>query len=513
MAYQYPSEEEVLYGIPMPEVEDELILIHPEHVGGSVYRYMAQQQTVRNYYTYLKALEEAGFTKIGGVDKPEGRSVITATYQKGNRVVGTNYNFFWRRINLTFQFWPELPYTGTELYQEIPALPGAGLPEDVGANNYMLTAKNTTKADYDSYLSTLENAGFTLFANNGDEGLGGHVYNASYIKDNISISVTHFVRTETTYVSAVKDLPFSDHLHYDPDEVAVNPDGAKTTLHMPEHYIAGGSTFIIQLKSGHFIIQDGGLPNETRYLLDYLEELSGGSKPIIDAWFITHPHRDHTGVLLNMAFEEGHAERVIVEGIYFNEPSGPVVDFDCGARGDVQSLHEVSKILKRSTGANPQIYRTRTGERYYFNDVTAEMIFAQEQLPKEAYSGDVNDSSTWALFIIEGQKVLLGGDGDVGGMAKIMEIYPGEYLDSDVFSSLHHCHNTTDKFTDYFMKKTILVTCKFEPQMHKAQNDHLRDIAEEWFLYGEGTRILTFPYRVGESKVREHNTWKYHQGN
>lgn len=511
MAYQYPSEEEVLYGIPMPEVEDELILIPPQHVGGSVYRFMAQQQTVRNYFAYLKQLEEAGFAKIGCVDKPDGRSVITATYQKGNRVVGTNYNFYWRRINLTFQFWSELPYTGAELYQEIPELPGADELEDVGANNYMLTACNASKADYDTYLLALEGAGYTLFTNNGKEGFDGHVYNASYVKDNISVSVTYFVRTATIYVSAVKDLPFSDKLIYNPDDVAMNPIGAKTTLHMPEHYLAAGSTFIIQLKNGHFLIQDGGMPRETLYLLDYLEELTGGKKPIIDAWFITHPHRDHTGVLLNMAFEEGHAERLIVEGIYFNEPSGPVADFDCGSRGDIQVIHEVSQILKTSAGENTPIYRPRTGERYYFNDVIAEIIFAQEQLPKEAYSGDVNDSSTWLMLVIEGQKVLLGGDGDTGGMDKIMRIYPGDYLDSDVFSSLHHCHNTTDKFTDYFRKTTVLVTCKTEPQMHPEQNGHLRESAEEWFLYGEGTRVLTFPYHVGESKVLAHKIWKYHE--
>ncbi len=509
MAYQYPTEEEVLRGIPVPDVDEDLIFIRHQHVGGTVYRYIEQQRSFRDYNTYIKKLEDAGFVKIGGVDKPEGRSVITATYQKGDRLVGTNYNFYWRRINLTFQICKELPYTGPELYSRIPPLSEADVPEDVGDNTYMLTAPNTDKSVYDAYRKTLEADGFTLFADNGN-GFDGNVYNAAYVKDNLSVSVTHLTRTSTTYVSAALDHPFSDKLIYNPNEVAANPADAKTTLHMPELYIFGGS-FIVRLKNGHFLIQDGGLPAETRYTLDYLEELAGGEKPIIDGWFITHPHRDHTGVLLNMAFEEGHADRIFVEGIYFNEPSGPVADFDCGSRADIQVIHEVSHILKTTKGTDTPIYRPRTGERYYFNDVTAEIIFAQEQLPKECYSGDVNDSSTWLMLLIEGQKVLLGGDGDTGGMDYIMKIYPGEYLDSDVFSSLHHCHNTTDKFTDYFKKKTVLVTCKTPPAMHPEENGHLRDVAEEWFLYGEGTRILSFPYRVGESQVLPHNTWKYHQ--
>ena len=89
----------------------------------------------------------------------------------------------------------------------------------------------------------------------------------------------------------------------------------------------------------------------------------------------------------------------------------------------------------------------------------------------------------------------------------------GEYLDCEVFSSLHHCHNTTIKFTDYFKKGTVLVTCKTEPQMHPEENGHLKDVSDEWFLQGEGTRILTFPYRVGESECRAHFDWKYHKEN
>ncbi len=511
MAYQYPTEEEVLNGIPMPEVDEDLILIAPEHVGGTVYRYMEQQRTIRDYYAYLNKLEDAGFVKIGGVDTPEGRSVITATYQKGDRVVGTNYNFYWRRINLTFQICKELPYTGEELYANIPPFPGAGDPEDVGANTYMLTAPNTTKTDFDAYRTTLETNGFKLVADN-ETGFGGNVFNASYQKDNLIISVTHLTRMATSYVSAALDQPFSDKLTYNSEEVAANPADAKTTLHMPELYFFGGS-FIVRLKNGHFLVQDGGMPVEMRYILDYLEELADGDKPIVDGWFITHPHRDHTGVLLNMAFEDGHADRIFVEGIYFNEPAGPVVDFDCGSRADVQVIYEVSRILKTTKGDHTPVYRPRTGERYFFNDVVAEILFAQEQLPKERYSGDINDSSTWLMLIIEGQKVLLGGDGDTGGMDYIMKIYPGVYLDCEVFSTLHHCHNTTNKFTDYFKKKTVLVTCKTPPAMHPEENGHLRDVADEWFLYGEGTRILTFPYHVGQSQVKDHNPWKYHQEN
>ena len=509
MEYHYPSEEEVFEGVPLPDVDEELVMIRAEHVGGTVYRHMECQRMPYDFDAYIKKLEDSGFQKIGGVDKPEGRSVVTATYQKGTRVVGVNYNYYWRRINLTVQIAPELPYSAEELYEDIPDLPGASAPEDMGANTYIRVACNADKAFYHAYCDTLKSSGFTVFAEN-NEGFGNSVFNTAFVRDSLSVSVTHIARTGKTYVSAAKDQPFSNKLVYNAEEVASNPVDASTSLHMMELLVFGAS-FVFRLKNEHFIIQDGGLPNEARYLLDYLEELSGGEKPVIDGWFITHPHRDHTGVLCCLNWEDGLADRIFVEGIYFSEPAGPVVDFDCGARGDVQLIQEASRLLKTRSGEITPIYRNRTGERYYFNDITADIIFAQEQLPKERYSGDVNDSSTWVMFTVEGQKILLAGDGDIGGMDEIMKAYPGEYLDCDVFSTLHHCHNTTFKFTDYFKKKTVLVTCKTEPQMHPAENGHLKDISDEWFLQGEGTRILTFPYRVGQSKCREHFDWKYHK--
>ena len=507
--FQDTTLEQILSHFPLPEWPEYIPPYEPEHVGCGVYRYIVKQRQVSDYRAYQKVLEDNGFEQIGKIEQPEGRSVITSSYKKGSAVLGMNYNFFWRMICITYQLTDVIPdYTEQELFAQIPDLPNADSPVDYGDGNYVRTAKNSTKEDYANYRKALEDAGFSLYVAN-EEGFADSVYNALYLKGDVSVSVTHVARIGKTYVSGAKGNDISDKLIYDPQEVASNPTDAKTTLHMVELYFFGNS-FVFQLKNGHFIVQDGGTPHETKYFIDYLISLSCDEKPIIDGWFVTHPHRDHTGVLCNLTEIPEYADKIRVEGIYFNEPSGTTMDFDSASRSDAAFMHRVCTCLKTSKGTDVPLYRPHTGERYYFNDISVDIIMCQEQLLSEKASGDINDCSTWCLFNVEGQKAMLGGDGDEGGMNFIMDAYPGSFLDCEVFTALHHCHNTTNEFTDYFKKRTILVPCKTPPTMRPEENEHLRQSGEEWFLYGEGTRVLTFPYTVGTSKCLPHFEWKYH---
>ena len=157
-------------------------------------------------------------------------------------------------------------------------------------------------------------------------------------------------------------------------------------------------------------------------------------------------------------------------------------------------------LLKTTKGNTPEIYRTHTGQRYYFCGITVDIVLGQEQLPYCDYAGDMNDSSTWCMFHVEGQKVLLGGDGDKGGFKVIEANYSKDYAKVDAFSLLHHGYNTRDYITDYFTVRTLLDTCDSVnlPDYRQEANQHLKESVEEWVSWWDGTKVLTFPYKVGE---------------
>ena len=486
----------------------------PTHLGAGVYRTFCVNLSKEEFEDYLVTLENHGFTPINRIDSDEKR-IWTATFQKGNLFTTLYYRT--QKTAITLWYDDHAPkYNGADIFKNIPLFDIGnsicGDPVDYGAGNFVVTVEHAQKADYDTYLDKLEWNGFIKYVDNG-EGLYESVWCSTYIKENLVLTVTHIENIHKTYISACYDLPLSKHLFYDKKNVAENVQDVRTELHIPEMWKFGNS-FIFKLKNGHFLLSDGGWMCEARYLLDYLETLvPEGEKPIIDGWFISHTHPDHSGVIRQIVETPALAEKIYVEGFYCNEPNAAVYAFDQGGRAQMNFIKQSCKLLRKTNGERPEIYRPQTGQRYYFNDITIDIILAQEQhLTENYHRRDFNDSSTWCMLTIDGQKILLGGDGGPGATNVIMQAYNRKYFELDMFATLHHCLNTFNDFTDFCKIKTAIFTRASEPVTNAAENEHLKEVSEEWFTRAEGPRVLTFPYKVGSSQILPHFEWIYNVG-
>lgn len=400
------------------------------------------------------------------------------------------------------------------LFLEIPDMEGYGIrvaeTEDCGDGNYLTVFRETAKGDYDTYLSSLEKTGFKKYADNG-EGLAGAVFSATYTKDKWVVTVVHVVKMQRTYISVCFDKPLSERLCYREEYVADNQKAAKTKLYMRELWWFGNS-FVIQLKNGHFLISDGGQEADAAYLVDDLEaHAPKGEKPVIEGWFISHGHVDHCGVFRGLQENSKLLERIYVEGIYFSIVGDSFYAKDEYTRIDTAYMQLAARQLKRQDGSSPEIYRPHTGQRYYFSDITVDVVHTQEQLLKESVTGDINDASTLFMVNIEGQKCFLTGDADRGCMNTLMATYDREYLNVDVMTLMHHGFNTRDDFTDYCKVKTLLLTARdILPVSRANENDYLKENVEEYFSWGDGTKVLTFPYTVGSYETMPKMKWIYH---
>ena len=184
-----------------------------------------------------------------------------------------------------------------EIFREIPDISAKNAVivrlDECGAGNHVMELKNISFEEYRSYLNLLSQNGFMKQVDNGSKGLEESVWNAVYCKDDLVVTVIYIAKKNQCYISVGRKLPISPHLFYQEQYVEGNCKGAKTKLHMLELYHFG-NCFVIQLKNGHFIVDDSGLPADALYILDYLEELAPkGEKPIVEAWFISHGHLDH----------------------------------------------------------------------------------------------------------------------------------------------------------------------------------------------------------------------------
>lgn len=453
------------------------------------------------YDLFCKEMEESGFIRHTRCDNLKD-IFFNTTYFKDDYVVMISH------ITVHHKIWvygyPKTLHTSIlamGAFENVPAMKHMEAARHYGADSFVSVACNVDMQDYKDYLCALEKAGFLKYVVN-EEGLGGTVFSATYTKDEKVVTVTYFAKTGKATISVCPNLPLSNHLlKQDLSDIKHN---VQTKLHMLKLSQMGNS-FVIQLKNGHFIISDGGTWDDTEYLLEYMESLvPQGEKPIVEAWVLSHAHSDHVGALYSIPDIKGRAERICVEGVYFSEPNDDVIALFPICAAEVIYTKEAIKELRTSEGEITPIYRPQTGQRYYFYDVTMDIVHSQEHLPIEEYSGDINDSSTWVMFTIEGQKCLFCGDGESGSQKAVMRHYDEAYLELDVFTLPHHGHHTRDEFTDYTTVKTVLATVKEQVPAHRmAQNERLKKKANEWLVWGDGTKVLTFPYKTGTYEVQE----------
>ena len=406
-------------------------------------------------------------------------------------------------------------YSEFEIFQNVPVMTRKDViytkAAEVGGGDYLITAENTLLEDYQDYLAVLEKEGFKKLLDNGEQGLEGYVYTAHYQKDSLMVIVSHIVNLQKTTITASENTVLSERLYKDENLVTYASD-AKTKLHVLELESAGMG-FLIQLKNGHFLLYDGGVKGELQYLLDYMESLvPEGSKPIIDAWLISHAHIDHMGILAAFSGNKSFVDRVSVESIYFTEPSQKAEKLNGNVDGVTSNLvfcRTAAEFMKNSEGGKPDMYRFRTGERYYFEDITTDVIYTPELLAEEEWD-TWNASSVVLMVTIEGQKVLLTGDADWCSQLVYTEMYDKEYFNLTVYQVPHHGINVYRQLTN---RLGTIMTAVYPSKGvsgdageaaftgRKPQNAHLVSMSLESFGYGDGTRVLTFPYEVGTSET------------
>ena len=411
-------------------------------------------------------------------------------------------------------------YTDNKLFQEVPVINVAdgriGDVEKTGGGNYAVKVNGSTVDEYWSYLELLQENGFDKYVDNGEEGLNGNVYSASLTKDKLVLTVMHMVKTSLTYIVAEENVALSERLLYKKEYADNFISHAKTTLHMVEMEQSGNS-FVLQLKNGHFIICDGGYVEDLPRLLDYLEALAPtGEKPVIEAWLISHLHVDHAALFQEFANNPSYTDRIYVEGIYMDKIDSEIATAN-SVTGIMLGVQTAATVLKTASGEATKIYRPQAGQTYYFADITVDVLQTLVQTPESdwyRFTTNLNEFSTWYMFHIDGQKYLNAGDADFGSMKAIMRTYDSEYFNMDVMAVQHHGINVHNEFTDFIEVKTLLYPYFGEQGVFKEgitgwagawqasvyRNEYLQEKVVETMSYGDGTKILTFPYQVGEAK-------------
>jgi beta-lactamase superfamily II metal-dependent hydrolase len=214
---------------------------------------------------------------------------------------------------------------------------------------------------------------------------------------------------------------------------------------------------VIQTENGHLIVVDGGNSNDAEGFLALLEELSGGKQPIVDLWFITHPHGDHYYALRQIAFRPELAARITVKTIvcFFPEEI-PVYDCTpslCTAFN--QEMERIAAVWNAST------HKPHRDEHFLLDDVDIRMLYVPDDC---SFLRNTDHNALSLIFTVQGPKhrAMITGD----AVRRTMQItrwrYPSVDLACDYLQMPHHglCDVGCMDFYKAINAKTLLIpTC------------------------------------------------------
>ena len=346
---------------------------------------------------------------------------------------------------------------------------------------------NATAADYESYCEKLAPDGYTVYMAerevegsyfvtyvNESKGIMLHIMYTAYahaslqkLGDNNTLDAM-FVPTLRIISSKTTDDKVSYMHHILPDKFLTKQAYTKRTdskLTLIQLTEAGG--FIYTLEDGSFVVIDGGKNNATdadslyNVLTALHTEIYGSApsyaNPIrIAAWYLTHPHSDHYGLLLNL--QNNYVKKqsdIVVEALIGNFPSNDEVYNAPSVDQRIMNLMGTYKWwVTRLNGDPLPFYNVHTGQNFFVGNLEFEVLFTPEDMhpwSMQAY----NNACTVARLTVHAHDVAIGGTvnsstvatsktscialGDIySRSARVLRATYGDYLESDMMTVGHH---------------------------------------------------------------------------
>ena len=207
--------------------------------------------------------------------------------------------------------------------------------------------------------------------------------------------------------------------------------------------------YIIHTNDNKIIVLDGGEANTDQYndtredFLGLLRTITGEQIPTVDAWFITHCHRDHIGVFNELL--KGNNPQCKVKNVYYNFPSR-----DWMIQQNVLDTYE--NFMEALKNCDNTVV-VQLGDIIPVGNVSMEVMLVPD--PSITANG-VNESSVVFRATIGKQTVLFLGDLGTASGNRLYREHRNK-LKSDVVQMAHHgSYGVTDVIYRYINPKVCL---------------------------------------------------------
>lgn len=183
-------------------------------------------------------------------------------------------------------------------------------------------------------------------------------------------------------------------------------------------------SMILQDKNGTLVVIDGGWDIDAAHLTEVLKARGGH----VSGWFITHPHSDHVGALIQIL--NNPDSQITIDNIYSSLADKSWYETVEPGRSDlVNSLFTALAALPAQ-----KLHTVKKGEEIQLGQIKAKVLNNPYLLNVTA----VNNSCVVYKFFLNNVSILVLGDmGPDGGQLLMAESTP-EDLKSDIVQMAHH---------------------------------------------------------------------------
>lgn len=215
-------------------------------------------------------------------------------------------------------------------------------------------------------------------------------------------------------------------------------------------------SFVLRTKNGKLLVLDGGIDcigDQKAYMPAALRAISGLAQEDyveVEAWFLSHAHKDHFRELTKTLKEYTDDKNFVIKNFYFDFPDYKTDAFPADTNDRV-ALEELKEAL--SHYARVRGIPVREGSTYY-EDLNGSVINSDaikngyrmeidgvqiEFLQTWDYTdgGNVNNSSLVMRLWVEGQSILFLNDTAAPKGNALLKKY-GDKLKSDIVQMAHH---------------------------------------------------------------------------
>lgn len=214
-------------------------------------------------------------------------------------------------------------------------------------------------------------------------------------------------------------------------------EGMKVTLlggsNMKENGNINSAGYIIRSRNGELIIVDGGLDIDYELVLEYINKYGNG---IVDHWYVTHPHGDHIGALVEVINKDND---VIIENLYYS-----FNDLEWYRENDKRGFESEEKMIKAlSSEKIKNIVPCRKNQIIEMDNISCEIIRIAN--PEITNSDNGNESSmVFKMTATDVNKsIIFLGDAFYYASKELME--EPEKLKADAVQMAHHGQNGVSK--------------------------------------------------------------------